>query len=159
MEPEEKNQFDSLATLWQGAWNQFNERRRFEFQICLSIWTALAAFTSIMLSKKDSEIEISGTVCAFALVVLLALDFLFWFWIKELRKRNDLDKSIALHYETKMQGISNSSFDPLGDIEKMKKQIQSSESIFSTWSHGIQIYITILFSICAFFSLFLKLKS
>ena len=146
-----KNQYDSISTLWKGAWDQFNERRRFEFQVSFGVWTFLSAFTAIILTKKDQAVYIDWMVISSAFAALVALNFLYWRFIKELRSRNLLDRDIAFFYEKEMQNLCGMNFDQ--NITDKIKSVKDPEWVILSWSHGTQILITILLSICAFTSL------
>lgn len=149
MDTETKNKFDALAVLWKGAWDQFNERRRYEFQISVAIWTALTAFVAIVITKYEiSKYPINAWGVFGSFIALSLLNYINFRWVKGLRERNDLDKSIALHYERKMQELSNSGFDDT--VNKIRNRLKDKPNLFYSWSHGAQIQITLLFSFSAF---------
>lgn len=94
MDDKIKNRFDSLAILWKGAWEQFNERRKYEFQISLAIWTALASFTALILTGKDIRFE--PKVDKWAGLGLCIIFLIYAFWRHHVTKANRKDKKVGL---------------------------------------------------------------
>lgn len=141
MDDKIKNRFDSISTLWKGAWEQFNERRKYEFQISLAVWTALASFTALILTRN--EITFKADMHKWAGLGLAIIFIIYTFWRHNLTIANRKDKKIAFHYENLMQTLSDSKFDL-----KLKKDLApnkwSEKFSFLGWSPISQILITAL---------------
>lgn len=149
MTSEEKNQFDAIAALWKGAWEQFNERRRFEFQISLAVWTALASFIALVISKDGTfnESVLIGTwICAILIFLIYVL------WTLGLYRANTFEKRIAFHYADKLRKLSDSEFD-----RNLKQDLDNSQkSKMRFWSQAVQIGITFVLSVAAIVSVISK---
>lgn len=154
MDDKTKNRFESLAILWKGAWDQFNERRKYEFQISLAIWTALASFTGFILTSK--EIAFDETVLYSAGGGFMAIFLVYFFWRHNLSIANQKDKEIAFHYERILQSMSDSEFSPT-----LKSYLASNKWVkkypFLSWSPLSQIVVTALLCLAAFFAVKYKI--
>jgi hypothetical protein len=141
MNEKEKNRFDALSILWKGAWDNFHQRRNYEWKFCVSIWTAFSIFIASI---------ISGKLVFKSIYILLWLIFyggiitLFHFWfISGIQRAHKLDRNIAIHYEKIMQYISNSSFSK--ELEYDLKEARSLwGKLMGHWGPATQIGITIL---------------
>lgn len=153
MDEKTKNRFDSLASLWKGAWEQFNERRKYEFQISIAVWTALGSFTALILTSKDVKFSESVSYCS--AVGLIAILGIYANWRNYLAKANRKDFAIAIHYERLLQEISNSQFD-----ESLKSKLALSKRVekypILGWAVFSQISITTILCIAAFLSIVYK---
>lgn len=146
----EKNQFDALSTLWKGAWDQFNERRKYEFQISIAVWTAIGSFSGFLLSKDNLKID--KTFAIGVIIGLIWILVLYFNWTYGLAKANKKDRSKAFHYEVKMQNLSRSNFG-VGHQNSIQRT-GSSVWILTNWSHGTQIWITCIFTLIAIATVF-----
>lgn len=156
MDDKTRNQFESLATLWKGAWEQFNERRKYEFQILISIWTALASFTALILSSE--KVSFPKEVFIWSRNGLAAIFIVYVYGRVYLEKTNRKDFKIALHYERMLQKLSNSEFDVT-----LKKKLEKSKLVqklpFLNWAPLFQIAITLIFCIAALLAVLYKSQS
>ncbi len=153
MDTNSKNKFDALATLWKGAWENFNVRRQYEFKFTFALWTAFAAFISIIITSESETINhnyLIGTIIIGGLISLLHL----WF-IVGIGRAHNLDREIAIHYERKMQLLSDSEFP-----QELKTKITQSHKrmgkLLRNWSHFTQAIITILLYLGAILSIIYK---
>lgn len=140
MDTNTKNRFDSIALLWKGAWDNFNNRRVYEWKICLAIWTVFAIFIGSNISGDYKIFDIKiivGIILIGGLITIIHAR-----WIFGLGRANRVDREIAIHYERILQKLSNSEFS-----EKLEKRIKSPRlqmGKVSNWSHSTQIGITLL---------------
>lgn len=144
-----KRHYDSLATLWKGGWDQFNERRKYEWKVCIAIWTAYAAFVALVITGRITTIDDSvlvGTItCAALIIVLHAI------WIHGLGQANRLDRKIAIHYERKMQDLVSHPF-PAELESELRGPRDRMGRLTRNWSHQAQMGITLVLSIAAVFT-------
>lgn len=151
MDTETKSRFDAIAALWKGAWEQFNERRKFEFQISLAVWTALASFTALVISNEKVTFEKDVRTGTIICIVLICIIYVIW--TLGLTRSNAYDKKIAIHYAKILRQLSSSQFD--AELENLLKKNQKSLTRF--WSQASQIGVTLVLAIAAILSVFSKI--
>ena len=151
MDEESKKKFDSLAILWKGAWDNFHERTKYDWKFCLAFWTVFVGLIYILIHEditlKKEYIPL-WPLWVWALFIGLVSTLVHICWICGIKRADNLDRLIAIHYEEKMQDISNSRFD-----EKLQKKIDEvrrkwDEDRFC-YSHKLQIGITCMLYLSA----------
>lgn len=148
MDTETKNQFDAINELCKGAWEQFNERRRFEFKVCIAVWTALSAFIALILTGRLIESSNSIFVIIGTSICVILITVFHSIWIRGLGKANSLDRNIAIHYERFLQKITNTNF-PIELENKLKGPRDKMGKLIANWSHRAQIGVTITLAIAS----------
>jgi amino acid transporter len=140
-----KNRFDSLSSLWEGAWDQFNKRREYEFKYTIAVWTVFASFIALVITGSLLQAPGNIFVIIGAAVCFGLISFFHIIWIKGLGERNRRDRKIAIHYEGIMQELSDSKFP-----DELQKDVDGSRENMgklSNWSHRVQVGITITLAI------------
>jgi hypothetical protein len=143
MDEKNKRRFDALSILWKGAWDNFHQRRLYEWKFCFMIWAAIAAFIGSLLYGKYNTRNISALIII--IIIGLFIICLHIIWVRGIYQGNKADQKIAFHYERKMRNLSDSEFPE--DLANYLKIIQE-RSWF--WNHGTQIGMTILLLLAAF---------
>ncbi|MDP4196891.1 MAG: hypothetical protein Q8940_17700 [Bacteroidota bacterium] len=156
MEDKAKNEFDSLAVLWSGAWDNFKFRRNLELKFSFAIWAALGTFIGTILSGKitlNGYFVLQGTIIIGGLLLILHV-----VWTYGIGRANNYDRKIALHYERTMQALSKSEFS--SELNKELEQGRKNMGkLLSNWSHVTQIFITLLLYVGSILSVASQLKS
>jgi len=148
MENFQKDKFDSLTVLWQGAWNQFNERRRYEWKGSMAVWTFYAAYMTAILSGKFPTLGQQWPVLVSVLLAILAI--LHFRWLHGIASRNQIDQKIALSYEPAMKDMVGVTFDDA--LTKMIKDAQGHlGDMLGHWSHSSQLGITVALCVASIF--------
>jgi len=111
MTQEEERRFRALETLRKAAWESFNERRKYEFKVTFSMWTALAALIGLLMTR-----DMKGPAVAYAAgttAVSVGAAALHAWWIGGISRANRLDKHIAFtEYRDRMNMMLNVTFGP-----------------------------------------------
>jgi hypothetical protein len=103
---EKKSKTAILTDLCKLAWTQFNERRKYEFQLSLALWASLSAFWAIMLTTwAQGKLTVSFLFATVVTCGLLFLLLAYCIWIVGLAKANLKDQKKALHYEGEIKNI------------------------------------------------------
>ena len=147
MNKNEKNKFDALSILWKGAWDNFHQRRNYEWKFCISIWTAFSIFIATIISGRlilKSEYILLGIIIGGGIITCLHIYYIFG-----IQKSNKHDRDIAKHYERRMNYIVNSQFphELESDLEKGRSQWGK----LRNYAPAVQISITILLYASAIF--------
>lgn len=101
-----KRHFDALSMLWKGRWENFNQRRIYEWKFCIVIWTAFVVFIGNYIfanNKPDDLSELVSSICWIGGIVSLA----HIMWLYGLGLKNNRDKMTLWAYERQMRGILN----------------------------------------------------
>ena len=148
----DKERFDSLHALWKGAWENFHERRRYEWKFSFGIWTAL-----VLIAGQIALVEIKNqpTPLSRALLILLSVIILVgillthvW-WLVAVRQAHKTDRNIADCYENEMLKITNGELlEKLADVVKKDK--------VGWWGTVVPIIITVLLTLLVVVVLILK---
>jgi hypothetical protein len=140
MEEREKRKFDALATLWKGAWDNFHQRRIYEWKFSIAIWTAIAIFIASKIFKNVNIILDPNYLIAGGVLI----SFGHILWIRGIKKRNSCDRKIAIEYEEIMRNMIDFQFS-----EELKKELDEVRKSWGIWNHGMQVGLTILLSCAA----------
>lgn len=143
MNTDEKARFDAIALLYQRAWEQFNDRRRYEFKVTLTYWTALALAVAGSIKIKSFP-SIPGRQWALICYAVLAIG-LHLFWVYGIWRAQGTNQQIALFYQTPLLKLADVEFD-----EKMKEWIRGRTRQMGKLSHPcaiFQIGVTVLLTI------------
>ncbi len=140
MKEEERRRFESIFQLYALSWQQFNTRRTYEWQVTISIWTALAL--SIAGASNTGEIpQIHGVIWTLLFVGVIIVALQIW-WCKGIAGGHKNDRLIAFYYEAILQNVSNSEFP-----DDLKNKLNPSHSTFGKifhWSYMLQVGVTVL---------------
>ena len=105
----DKERFDSISILYIQAWDNFNERRRYEIKISYSVYTVYAlAIAGLFMTVKEKYLNdtfIWGTGIVGGVLILIHL-----MWLISITRANYIDRKIAIHYEEFLQTIANCCF-------------------------------------------------
>lgn len=132
-----KRRFDAIATLWKNNWENFNERRKYEWKLAFGIWTAPAIFISRFVFEEPPrpEIGIKVGACILALVAIVAHYLFLW----GLLKKENRDIRIMVHYQGFLHTLSGLVLSP--ELEYKPKEIRWFTP-FRDWSCRTQVAIT-----------------
>lgn len=130
--------FEALRVLWQGQIDSFNERRRYEWQMCLAVWGALAGVVVASLSEKA---HLTG--CTIFLLIILGAAFasVLTYWLTELQRRNNGDRRIGEVYWDAMRQYAPERL-PTGIEQGLLRHRQRRYGGGWGWNHGSQIVVT-----------------
>lgn len=143
MEEPTKRRFDALSILWQRAWNNFHQRRTYQWKACLAVWMTFASFIGINISGRITTKYSIYILFITIIIGLIIMVFHKWF-LYAIARGNNIDRVIAIHYERIMQYISNSQFP--GKIKDDIYKIQLNwGSLLKNPFHASQIGISLLF--------------
>jgi hypothetical protein len=93
--------FEAIKTLWQGCVDSFNQRRVYEWGVCIPVWTAFAGGSALLLSEK---ILLTGWQFVFLVVIGLTLGYAHLCWLRGLFLRNNRDRNAACKWRKQMEG-------------------------------------------------------
>ena len=140
MNQEEKNIFDSLSVLWKGGWDNFNQRRNYEWKFCLSVWTAFAIFISSIVSGKlvlKSIWILLGILIVGGTITVLHIKY-----IAGIQRGNRLDREVASYYGELMKDMLNIKFPQ--ELVNRLNDVKSEWGSLTNYSPLTQILITTL---------------
>ena len=140
MNEEVRRRFESIFQLYALSWQQFNTRRTYEWQVTISIWTALALAIAGVSNIREIPKILGGiwTLLSFGIMIV----FLQVWWCRGIANGNKIDRLIAFHYEAILQNISNSEFSV-----DLKNKLKPSHSTFGKifhWNYMLQIGVSAL---------------
>jgi len=141
MTEEEKKHFDALSTMWNGAWQQFNQRRNYEWKVSLALWTACASFIALVFTRGIS-VDIQEWPLAARLVSMflcLLVGVVHFYFLCRLHYACEADRDIARHYQLKMQSLSQSCFPK--ELEEKLEETRHTKC-WRNWSVHSQAGIT-----------------
>jgi hypothetical protein len=132
------NNSQVLFQLCQLAWNQFNERRRYEIKISLTFWTALAAATAGSLNLPSLPAIPGGRVS-----LILAAIFVFLLhiiWCAGIGRAQLADRKIAIFYERQLQKIIKTEFDD--ELKRLLDNLKKKMGGITNWTYIFQLGLT-----------------
>lgn len=154
MDDDVKKKLDVFEGLRKGAWEDFNNRRIYEWKITISIWTALAGFIALILtSRVGISLNIGHVI--FSIIVIVVMWLIHAFFIYKLSISNRIDRDKQFLYENKIIEILKIEFD--NELQKNIKKRRDSrkKNPLLDWSGLVEIGITTILLIVAFFSIYL----
>jgi hypothetical protein len=146
-----ETRLDSLEKLRNGAWEEFNNRRTYEWKMSLGIWTALAAFIGLILTSHNTKIaSIFGGMMGAEVgaAATLILSFLHGYFMHCLRKSNKIDRRKQIFFERQIMTIINIKYDS-EILELINNRVRDEKKYFLDWSERVQVAVTILLSLLA----------
>jgi predicted kinase len=136
----DKDLFERLRVLWQGALDRFDKRRVYEWQACLAVWGAMIG---LMIAVLSAEAIIEGWL-AKGLLCLVGTGFaaMMTWWIANLKKRNDSDRDNADYYWDSLRKMV-----PIRLPAKQESEIVESRKchglpFWHDWNHVAQVLMT-----------------
>jgi hypothetical protein len=168
MDEDTKRQLDGIVLeLWKQGWQKIAERKKGEWQVAYTLWTAFAAFIVLILKgdllaqTRCSYLDVLSFLGVFVVGSLLCC--IHGYWLIGYGKRLAIDRKMAIHYEDILRKRSYSQFeDSFKQILENKrkeqdilmKQEQSVLKTFTTvvlgdWSRGAQFSVTMLLFLLA----------
>jgi hypothetical protein len=87
-----------LLDLVKYNYSSFDSRRKIEWRITIAIWTALAGFIVICLTKKTT-LNVFATTWIIWVALSLVLVFIHWRFLKWIQAANRMDKKKAEYFE------------------------------------------------------------
>jgi hypothetical protein len=142
---------DALLKLAGASWEGMNQRRQYEWKVSLGLWTALTAFSAIVvrrevaiLVKPPYLVGLIGTLA----VIFLAYVFV---WLAGIAERQKRDRALAEAYwtmaeETLNISVRNKYVDPASKAAWFVTKWLRKNVAWWNWSHNFQILITLLLS-------------
>jgi len=152
MNDEQKRLFDAVETLRAAAWNSFDKRRPYEWKLCFSLWAVMVGFTGVLIREKVSShpILMSIFLGLFSCVAI----YLHIKWLAGLTRANTIDKKHAIFFRDEMMKQVSLSFpEPIQDLLNER---DSNMGNIRDWSSRFQVGITILLSIAAIASIWVR---
>ena len=151
MNNEDQGKFDAYETLRLAAYTSFEDRRKWEWKMCISIWAPFALYISALVTQP---IEATATLpiarsslAAGTLVISVLIIAIQVSWLVGLARANHID-TIYEH------DIRNKMYEALKYTHPEKAQkliniVDKTKGTIRHWSHRAQIFITILLGIAA----------
>jgi hypothetical protein len=140
MTDEQKKIFDSTFEMYSLSWQQFNERRSYEFKVSLTFWTALAAAVagSLHLSILPA---IPGGRFTLLLIAISSLS-LHGIWCFGIGRAQRAERKIALFYERKLQNLIKAEFDT--ELNDFLSRLRTTMGLLKNWTYIFQLGVTAL---------------
>lgn len=149
---EVKNRIDALELLRKSAMERYAWRAQVEWKLCIALWTALTAFSGAVLTGK----ALLHPGCFVVVVIILlaaSICWLHWKWLCGLRDTQHLDNRISFFFRDRIMAIAGEAFPPADEKnptsirQEMENLRAKDRGVWSHWSHGFQLWVTILLAI------------
>lgn len=142
MDDATKRRFDAIASLRTGLWNNFNERRTYEWKLTLGLWTVAAIFISSFLFSGppkicDERVRWGGYILAAGAI------FLHWSFLRGLSRANATDRKVMRYDENILRSLSGAELSKELDCEITCWSKAREQRFLGDWSYGAQFGITI----------------
>ena len=143
----DKDRFDAISIMYKQAWNNFNERRKYESKISYGIFTVYALTIAGILTQIDKT-TINGSTFLWGTILIGGIVLiLHCLYLRGAFRANFIDRKIAVHFEGIMQTLSSSEFDI--DFKKnfISKSNLSKDKIpffLATWHPIVLILISLV---------------
>ncbi len=147
-----KTEIDALEELRKGAWEEFNNRRIYEWKMSMGIWTALTAFVALILTGR---VKICSNLAMYAWIVISIIFFLHAYFIYKLTKSNRMDRKKQFLYEKKINKILDISYDDELKKDIAKRQKMNEKFPLLDWSQSVQLSVTLILLFVAYSVVFL----
>ncbi|MFH2012651.1 MAG: hypothetical protein ABIJ37_08145 [Pseudomonadota bacterium] len=153
MTNEEKNQVDSLELLRTAAYKSFNDRRSYEWKMCISIWTPFAVYIGALVTQplesgKTLTLPIEDTLLAIVTAVVSALILAIQvFWTRGLARASKIDSEYDWDIRNEIYNLLKHP-KPACIQAEVAKVMQAKAKLWH-WSHGTQLLITLILGIVA----------
>jgi hypothetical protein len=145
MDDATKRKYDALAELRKAAWDSFNQRRPFEWQVCIALWTAMAAFAGFVISAKDSTI--SPLKAVLTGIVAVAIVHIHKKWLNGLATAHNVDKDIEILVRSEMNALAGVAY-PKPMTEKLS-EVREGMHPSRNWNVSFQLAVTSLLALFA----------
>lgn len=148
-----KTRLEALEKLRNVAWEEFNNRRIYEWKMSMGIWTALAAFIALILTGR---VEISFNfwhilIAALVIVIMVCIHFYFMHKLfesnsiardKEFFFENVIMEILTIHYSSELR-------------DRIGKRQAAKDKCFLDWAHWVQLAVTLVLATLAFIAVYL----
>lgn len=151
-----KTELDALENLRNGAWEDFNNRRMYEWKMSLGIWTAAASFIAFMLAGHGHLSSDCRNV-VLATVVMISIWCLHAYFISKLTRSNRIDREKQFYYEERIKKILEVEFDEKLQRKIAIRQEERERPPLLDWSQAVQMLVTtilLLVALSVIFGLF-----
>jgi hypothetical protein len=162
MTAEDKNRFDSISVMYKQAWNNFNERRKYESKISFGVYTVYA-FTIAGIFIQMEKDTIKGDIFLPGIIVIgLLVLILHGLYLKGASKANFIDRKIAVHFEKHMQKLTATEFDNDFKTNFISKTNLSESKIpffLCTWDPRVSLLISFILYLSLILTTWVSSKS
>ena len=152
LKDDEKRAAEVLLSLQASAFNSFNERRRYEWRLCISVWTASAVLLGFLLKGEIQAVSlwIKWALTGFAafMIVLHAI------WMKGAGRRNRADIHVAYFWEEKTRDVLDVKYPP--ELESELQALRAKSGRLTSWSFFFQLATTILLALAIIWATWLS---
>jgi hypothetical protein len=139
---ENKARIDTIRSLYERSWEQFNKRRDNEFKITIALWTAMAVGVAGVARLE----KIAMPAGRWAPVLLAFFAFILHFiWCRGIGKAQWAERTAALHYSSLLQKMARASFDDkfAYDLKRMRQR----NWVGRNWTYVFQLGVTFLLGV------------
>jgi len=148
MTNQEKNRADVLLSLSKVGWDNFERRRAHQWKFNIGIWTAIAAFAGIVLTKGNTHLPTNCALAHVCGVFWIAIVGTHTYWLFSLMIRDRLDKSIAIFYENLLKEMLKVEYS--SDIDNLKDRVKRTDY----WSPLASTIFTGILTLAAILAVF-----
>jgi hypothetical protein len=137
---EVKRRLAALEVARAASYKSFNDRRDYEWKMCIAIWTFLSVFASALVIGKD-PLAVSGlplTLGAIAVATFASLLHIFWTF--GISRANAIDIGVAMHYATEIQKVLAVPYSC-----ELTRRLTDAKNRLATsfrWSHFAEVLLT-----------------
>jgi hypothetical protein len=128
---DEKRLADVLLSLQTHAFNSLNERRRYEWRLSISLWTAMVVLLAFLLKREVALlsvwVKVALTLVAAVVAVLHAV------WMKGAGRRNGADVRTSYFWEAKTRELLDVEYPKAHQTEL--DAFQATSGYFRTFSY------------------------
>jgi hypothetical protein len=141
-----------LTRLRKAAYDSFDQRRSYEWKLSFGIWTAMAAFSAMLVTQPINEgraLPVAGvwSVLATALVAA-AIAYVHIKFLSGMGRAHNADRLISWHYEREMR--DRLLVLPFGsELDEELDRLRSRMGTIGNWSYFSQYAITLLLGAAA----------
>lgn len=147
MDEDTKRQHDALFDEYKTAWDSLMRRTGTEWKVSIAFWTALAAFSAIVLRDAPAAHAAIGKLSC---PVAVASGFVFiahlWFSCGIIRG-NNIDQKKMQVYEEAMRSLTGVEWPPR--LETSIEQAASRRGLLGYWAHYAQLLVTLILALAA----------
>jgi hypothetical protein len=157
-----QDKIDDLLKLAEFHWQSFDGRRNAQWKVNLALWASLAALAGLL---AKGEVTLSQQQGAAFTVIVGLLFLIYWlFWSTGMWLRNGEDMSRAYAMVNIARGVlgldslqhNESNLTTVDRIGRGRRWIQSRIAIWSDWSRGSELSITLLFCSAVVLAIWLR---
>jgi len=152
MDIDMKAELNALEKLRNGAWEEFNNRRIYEWKMSMGVWTALAAFIALILTGR---VKIPFHFSIYAWIVIVSIFFLHAYFSYNLAISNRTDRKKQFFFENKINNILKVSYDDELQKDIATAQKRGKRCPLVDWSQFVQLSVTLILLLIAYSVVFL----